>query len=88
MRRGRILPLLGPALVLYLVAEAGSSLPAITIASAILLALGVAASLVPLAVWSKERAGVRRTAILGVTAGVLTVRWAAEGAPSVALDIA
>lgn len=90
MSQARIVPLVGPLLVLYLTLEVlGSSEVLDPVAIAVCaVALGLAA--VPLVVLRKRRehVGARRVALLGVACGVALVRVADPIAPSLTLDLA
>lgn len=90
MSQGRILPLLGPAAVLYLVAEVIASHRRLDATAVLACALAVALSGVP--IWLLRRrqdlAGARRVAMLCVLAGVSLVRWAAPELASLYLDVA
>lgn len=90
VNQGRIFPLVGPAVVLYLIAEVaatGTDLDGMAVA---LCVLGLAASAVPL--WmrrvTEERTGARRVGLLGVATGVTLVAWAVPGLSSLYLDVA
>lgn len=86
--QGRILPLLGPAAVLYLIAEAVTSAGALDATALGACALALALSALPL--WylrrPEELAGARRVALLGVLSGIVLVRWARPELPSPYLD--
>ena len=90
MKKARILPLLGPAVVLYLVADlaAASGHPF----SAAAVSVAVAAlvlSLTPLFVRRREsRSGERRTALLGVAGAIALVGLIAPTVWSLAVDVA
>ncbi len=89
MSQARIVPLVGPLLVLYLTLEVlGSSASPDPVEVLIcLVALGFAA--VP--IWAlrkqREHVGARRVALLGVVSGVALVRVADPLAPSLTLDL-
>jgi len=90
MNQGRIVPLVGPLLVLYLTLEALGSSPRFDPVAAVVCACAVAASAVPLWVLRKrgERVGARRVALLGVLCGMALVRLAVPRLPSFYLDLA
>ncbi len=89
MTQGRILPLLGPLLVLYLVLEVAGSSASVDLTAA--LACAVAVGLAALPFWAlrggTRRAGARRVSLLGVAAGVALVRYAEPGLDSLYLDL-
>ncbi len=88
--QGRILPLLGPAVVLYLVAEVVVSAEALDATALAVSATALGLSALPL--WLLRRradvAGARRVALLGVLAGVVLVRFARPELSSLYLDLA
>lgn len=89
MSQGRILPLLGPAVVLYLLAEvaaSGAELDAVSLTLAGLALLGAAA---PLRLLRRDpQPGARRVAIASALAGVALVRWVHPELASMYLDLA
>ena len=84
MNQGRILPLLGPAAVLYLIAEVIAASAMLDATAILLCALAFGLSALP--VWALRRhdpiRGARRVAALGVLAGVALVRCAIAKATS------
>ncbi len=90
MSQGRILPLLGPAAVLYLIAEVIAASATLDATAVLLCALALGLSALP--VWALRRhdpmRGARRVALLGVLAGVALVRCARPELPSLHLDVA
>jgi len=90
MNQGRIVPLVGPLLVLYLTLEALGSSPSFDPVAAIVCACALAASALPFWVLRKrgERTGARRVALLGVLSGMALVRLATPNLPSFYLDLA
>lgn len=90
MNQGRILPLVGPAVVLYLIAEVAASGAELDATAVALCVLGVALSGVPL--WMRrafgERTGARRVGWLGVASAVVLVAWAVPRLSSLYLDLA
>lgn len=90
MSQGRIFPLLGPAAVLYLIAEVIASSSRLDVTAVLMLALALALSALPVRALRREDAlpGARRVALLGVLAGAALVRWANPGLPSLYLDLA
>lgn len=90
MNQGRILPLLGPAAVLYLIAEVIAASAMLDATAVLLCALAFGLSALP--AWALRRhdpiRGARRVAALGVLAGVALVRCARPELPSLYLDVA
>ncbi len=88
--QGRILPLLGPAVVLYLVAEVVASSTELDGTAIAVCALAVISSTLP--VWMLRRqdelSGARRVALVGVLASIVLTRWANAGVPSLYLELA
>lgn len=90
MREGRIVPMVGPLLVLYLTIEvvgSGRGFDPIAIG---VCAFALAFSAMPIWVLRTrgERVGVRRVAMLGVASGVALLRCARPDSPSLYLDLA
>ncbi|MGE3629527.1 MAG: sigma 54-interacting transcriptional regulator [Sandaracinaceae bacterium] len=90
MTQGRILPLLGLLLVLYLVLEVASAPTSLDPTA--MLVIGVAVLLAAVPAWvlrrtERERGG-RRVALLGVALGAALTRFATPDLGSVALDVA
>ncbi len=90
MSQGRIFPLLGPAVVLYLLAEvvaSGVELDPVGVAVAALAFL-----LSTTAAWMLRRredlrSGLRRVSLLGALAGIALVRWVRPDLLSMVLDV-
>lgn len=89
MSQGRIVPLLGPLLVLYLTLEVVGSSSDLDLLVVLVCGFALALSAVPLAILRgrTERSGVRRVALLAVVAGVSLLRFAEPELPSVYLDV-
>lgn len=89
MKQSRILPLLGPALVLYLLADVASQTEGLTFGAK---AVGAAAFLSTLApLWLRSLAevpGARRVGSLGVALGISLVSYADPSLLSLSVDIA
>ena len=90
MSQGRILPLLGPIAVLFLIAEVTAVRRALDVTAVLLCALGFLLSTLPF--WALRRedplAGARRVSLLCVFSGMALVRWASPELPSLQLDLA
>lgn len=90
MRNSRILPLLGPAAALYLLAEAASLAGGLDAISWAIAAIAVSLTLAP--VWLRRRIqdevrGTRRVATLGVVAGIALAAVVRPSAMSLMRDI-
>lgn len=90
MSQGRIVPLVGPLLVLYLTLEVVGSSGTFAPEALGTCAFALGLSAMPIWVLRRrgERAGVRRVAMLGVASGVALVRFARPEMPSLYLDLA
>lgn len=88
MSQGRIFPLVGPLLVLYLIAEVAASGEALDLGAMGLCVLALIVSAAP--AWmlrGAPRPGVRRVTTLGVACGVVLVRAAMPSLSSLYLDL-
>ena len=89
MSQGRILPLVGPLLVLYLVADVVASESALDATAVGLCVLGLAvAALPPWLLRGGSGTGTARVAALGAATGAVLVRAARPELPSLYLDLA
>ena len=89
MKRSRLLPLLGPAGVLYLVSEVASSGRGLDARGWAMAAVGVLLSFAPLlARRDAETAGAGRVAFLGVAAALAVFDFVDPSARSLAVDLA
>ncbi|MEZ4337185.1 MAG: sigma 54-interacting transcriptional regulator [Sandaracinaceae bacterium] len=90
MSQARIVPLVGPLLVLYLALEVLGASAVLDPVAVIICVVAVAFAAVP--IWAlrkqREHVGARRVALLGVACGVALVRVADPAAPSLTLDLA
>ncbi len=89
MSQARIVPLVGPLLVLYLTLEVLGSSDALEPVAAVVCASALALSTLPFWVLKKrvEHTGARRVALLAVACGVALVRIANPALPSLYLDL-
>jgi DNA-binding NtrC family response regulator len=89
MYRGRILPLAGPALVLYLIAEIAGSDADLDAAALVTFAFALALSSLPLWLLRRESgAGLRRVSMASALSGIALVRCAKPELSSMYLDYA
>lgn len=89
MSQGRILPLVGPLLALYLIAEVAASGEALDLGALGLCALALLVSAAPAGfLRGVESPGVRRVTLLGLACGAVLVRAAAPSLASPYLDLA
>ncbi len=89
MRQARILPLLGPAAVLYLVTDVASATRGLSPIGLALGAVALACAFAPVAVRSRaDSVGARRAGALGVFAGIALVLMIEPAAGSLAIDVA
>lgn len=90
MSQGRIFPLVGPALVLYSIAEVVTAEQPLDATAIALCALALGLSLFPLLFLRQKDAltGARRVTVLGATSGLVLVRFAQPAVGSLYLDIA
>lgn len=87
MNKSRILPLLGPAVVLYLIADIASAGEPLTLSALLVSVAAVASSLAPLFLRSHaDEPGVRRVGLLGLAAGVAVVSFVRPGTMSIAVE--
>lgn len=88
MKDARILPLLGPAAVLYLVADVASVSGGLPLAAWAIAGAALLASLAPLMVRGRaDDAGARRIGVLGVALGVGLVGAVSPGSWALAVDV-
>jgi DNA-binding NtrC family response regulator len=90
MSQGRILPLVGPALVLYSIAEVVTSATPMDATAIALCALALGLSLFPALFLRQKDAltGARRVTLLGAACGVVLVRFSEPSIGSLYLDFA
>lgn len=88
MTQSRILPLLGPVAVLYLIADAAAKGRGLDVFGGVIGLLAVLCALVPLAVrWDPGTVGSRRVGLLGVGVGLALVPAVAPETLSLAVEI-
>ena len=89
MRDARILPLLGPAAVLYLVADVAAAGDGLSLVAGVIAAVAAFVSLAPLVVRKRSDVrGARRVGVLGVALGVSLVSCVRPDVLSLAADLA